>query len=109
MEEMDRFVVLYNKQREFMDYLDNKGRLPTLKDTQLALFTEVGEWANELALFKTWKTSHEINRAKVLEEFIDILFFWLQALIMMHFSVEEVVEEYLRKWDENVRRQQSGY
>ena len=46
----------------------------------------------------------ENNEPHKLEELVDILFFWLEQLAMSGFSVEDVVNEYHRKWAVNIKR-----
>lgn len=55
-------------------------------DIKLALDDEFQEWLKELPSeynFKTWKQK-EYSRAKELEEFVDILFFFLQYSLFEH-------------------------
>ena len=106
----DSLSMLVRMQKELMDVIKNRtGTLPSLSDVSLAMVVEIGEWANVHAEFKKWKLNHEYDRQKALEEFVDILFFWLQAMIMQNFTVLDVIEEYVRKYEVNVRRQESGY
>jgi phosphoribosyl-ATP pyrophosphohydrolase len=44
------------------------------------------------------------DRASRLEELVDILFFWLEELILSGFTWEQVVAEYDRKWKVNMER-----
>jgi len=44
------------------------------------------------------------TRADLLEEVTDILFFWLEQLILRGFTWDDVVAEYYRKWDKNMER-----
>lgn len=75
----------------------------------VALFTEVGEFANEISSFKYWKKNHEYNRIKELDEYVDILFFWMSIGILKGYTPEEVQEAYMQKWNENIRRQRENY
>lgn len=43
-------------------------------------------------------------RAEALEETADILFFWLESVLLNGFSWEEVEQEYSRKWAINIER-----
>ena len=80
-----------------------------LNDRILALFTEVGEFANETESFKYWKENKKDNREKQLEEYLDILFFYLSIGNTMRFTSEEVEQAYKKKWKENFKRQEEGY
>lgn len=44
------------------------------------------------------------GRAEQMEELTDMLFFWLEQLILSGFTWDEVVAEYFRKWDKNMER-----
>ncbi len=47
----------------------------------IALYTEVGEFANEVQSFKYWKKSKQIDQEKLLEEFADGLHFLMSFAI----------------------------
>lgn len=47
----------------------------------IALFTEVGEFANEVQSFKYWKKSKKINQNDLLEEYADGLHFLMSFAI----------------------------
>lgn len=47
----------------------------------IALYTEVGEFANEIQSFKYWKKSKTIDQDKLLEEFADGLHFLISFAI----------------------------
>lgn len=49
-------------------------------DLKIAILTEIGEFTNELKTWKWWKKTKDVNWEKVLEEYIDILFFILSLL-----------------------------
>jgi len=80
-----------------------------LNDRIMALSVEVSEFANEVEAFKYWKDNKRNNKAKQLEEYVDILFFWLSIGNTMNFRVGEVEQAYLKKYAENIRRQEEGY
>ena len=72
--------------RRIADERDN-GFVPRKRcelDILMALDDEIQEWAKELPQelnFKTWKQK-EYNRAAELEEYVDIMFFYLQLINM---------------------------
>jgi len=106
----DKFEVLLEMQKELMSIIKQRtGELATLTDITVAMMTEVSEWANAHGEFKKWKLNHKYDREHVLEEFVDILFFWLQAMIMQNFTIVDIMRKYMEKYDENVRRQHNGY
>lgn len=50
--------------------------------------------------------NHDENHK--LEELVDILFFWLEQVAMSGFSIQQVVDEYHRKWSVNIKRYEDG-
>ena len=80
-----------------------------LKDRQIALMTEVSEFANSTELFKYWKVNKNENREQQLEEYVDILFFWLSIGNLMNFSPKEIEAAYMAKYQKNIERQVSNY
>ena len=53
----------------------------------IALYTEVGEFANEIQSFKYWKKSKNIDQNNLLEEFADGLHFLISFAIKTKPSV----------------------
>lgn len=80
-----------------------------LNDKLLALFAEVGEFANELSSFKYWKQYHVENRNKALEEFADICFFLLSIANLLGYTAEDIEKAYMDKWQKNIERQKNNY
>ena len=80
-----------------------------LNDRILALFTEVGEFANATRCFKYWSSKPMESKERLLDEYVDILFFWLSIGNTMKFTPEEVEKAYQIKYKENIRRQEEGY
>lgn len=80
-----------------------------LNDRILASFVEAGEFANALGSFKYWKENHNTDADHTLEEFIDILFFWLSIANLLGFKEEDIKQMYLKKYLENQRRVKEGY
>lgn len=56
----------------------------------IALYTEIGEFANEVQSFKYWKKSKKIDQSKMLEEFADGLHFLISFAIKYH--VAKIIE-----------------
>lgn len=65
----------------------------------IALYTEIGEFANEVQSFKYWKKSKKIDRDKMLEEFADGLHFLTSFAIK--FNVNKVIEPLILSNDIN--------
>lgn len=54
----------------------------------IALYTEVGEFANEVQSFKYWKKTKIINKENLLEEYADGIHFLMSFVIKMNCSLE---------------------
>ena len=80
-----------------------------LTNRMLALSVEVSELANELECFKYWKVNTKDNKPKQLEEYLDILFFWLSVGNTLKFTPEEVEAAYLKKYQVNIKRMEENY
>ncbi len=101
---------LFDMQEELMRIVENKDNTEnTAKDNIVALIVEASEFLNEEGSFKWWKHNHTQNRDKMLEEYVDIFFFFMQAGIKAGFSPTEIQTEYLRKWRVNANRQRDNY
>ena len=74
---LDNFIwENYRKRNNIND--DNIGKTKeSFIRSKIALLVEIGELANELKTFKHWKSQKDINWAKVKEELIDCLHFFL--------------------------------
>jgi len=74
---------LQNEQQKLDEFIIQKKNLTDIDNkvgfirTKIALLVEIGEFANELATFKHWKKSTEINLEQAREELIDCLHFYL--------------------------------
>ena len=80
-----------------------------LNDRITALSVEVAEFTNEVAEFKYWKQNKRNDKAKQIEEYVDILHFWLSIGNTMKFEPLEVEAAYKKKYRENIERQKNGY
>lgn len=75
----------------------------------LALQVEVSEFANKTRCFKYWSKKKAEPKEELLDEFVDILHFWLSVANVMKFTAEEIEQAYLKKNKENYKRQEEGY
>jgi hypothetical protein len=98
--------VLLAKQRELMGHIPH-GHV--IKDNQqgsvvagFGIIEETLEYLNSIG-FKSWRPN-PLTRAEQLEEITDILFFYLELMILGEFSWEEIEQEYHRKWNVNMER-----
>lgn len=80
-----------------------------LNDRLLALFAEVGEFANATRCFKYWSRKPQESKERLLDEYVDILHFYLSIGNTMKFTSDEVENAYLKKYAENFKRQENGY
>lgn len=72
------FDELYAKQLELDIYMINGTDSKNLEEkTQLALLVEIGELANETKCFKYWSDSNITSKSKILDEYADVLHFYL--------------------------------
>lgn len=79
--ELDNYTL---KRSNIIDY--------PLKQTKLALRVELGELAQEWKEFKYWKKSKgDINRHKLLEEYIDVLHFSLSLFNKSERNVIDII------------------
>jgi dimeric dUTPase (all-alpha-NTP-PPase superfamily) len=77
----------------------------------LALQVEVGELANALKGqgFKYWSQKPAEERERLLDEYVDILHFWLSCGLSLGFDSQDVEEAYMKKNAVNFERLESGY
>lgn len=102
--DLDEFIVR-NRFKELQEY----DEIIFLRDRLLALFTEVGEFANATRCFKYWSKKGPESRERLLDEYVDILHFWLSIGNALGFSSEEVEQAYINKNELNYERQRKGY
>lgn len=80
-----------------------------LVDTFLALQVEISELANATRCFKHWSCKPSEKKEVLLEEYADILHFFLSLGNQLGFTPEEVEKAYLKKHKTNYKRQKEGY
>ncbi|WP_085829043.1 dUTPase [Clostridium massiliodielmoense] len=80
-----------------------------LNERLLALNVEVGELANATRCFKYWSTKGPESKERILDEYADVMHFWLSVGHTLGFTAEEIEKAYLKKHKENYRRQEQGY
>ena len=96
--------------------LDLKERAAFIRDHYVYLDQELQEMLYEVPFFKHWKdyskmTNYEIEEAyhKAKEELIDSWHFFMNLMIALNMSADELFQMYLEKNKENIRRQNEGY
>ena len=80
-----------------------------LVDRFVALFTEVGELANATRCFKYWSEKEAEPKERILDEYADVMHFFLSIGNALGFTPEEIEEAYLKKNKINYQRQKEGY
>jgi len=109
--DMDRLEHIFKLQEKFDTALMENRKLHDIsreewiqKET-LAIISELAELLNEVN-FKWWKNPQELNEAAIREELVDILHFFVSMCLKMNMTAEDLYQGYLRKNEENFKRQQ---
>lgn len=100
--DLDKYVI----KTKNLELFNPKTRLT---NTILAMMVETGEFANEVRSFKHWTTKPMSDKSIVMEEYVDILHFFLSIGNQLNFTAEEVEQAYQDKWEKNFDRQDNGY
>lgn len=106
---------LYTKQKQLDDYvISNKGLEgmnpeDRLTNTILAMMVETGELANEVRTFKHWSDKPMSHPSIVIEEYVDVLHFFLSIGNQLEFTPEQIEDAYKKKWQKNHVRQDNWY
>jgi dimeric dUTPase (all-alpha-NTP-PPase superfamily) len=118
----DKLDFLFNKQNEhYKKQLENsENKMKNLYDIKepfegyrifmlsTALVHEAIELQRETN-WKWWKKENSMNRDKIQEEIIDVWHFLIQLSIEAGLDSRKLVEKYLQKNEENLKRQVKGY
>lgn len=105
----DKLDVLFRMQAGLDAYIREKRALDFSRGEwickkALALMVELGEVAEE-AKYKWWKNDTRIDDAKLKEELVDVLHFFLGMCIDSGMTADELFKIYLDKNKENYDRQ----
>ncbi|MCX4312893.1 MAG: dUTPase [Clostridia bacterium] len=105
----DKLDVLFRMQAGLDAYIREKRGLDYSRGEwvckkALALMVELGEVVDE-AKYKWWKNNTEIDDAKLKEEIVDVLHFFLGMCIDSGMTSDELFDIYLKKNKENYDRQ----
>lgn len=106
---MDKLTDMFNRQKEFDEYVAQAKELNFTKDEwlckrALALNVELSEFIQEVN-YKWWKLPKEENSAAMKEELIDVFHFFLGLCIEVGMTPDEFYEIYINKLTENYNRQ----
>lgn len=92
-----------------INYMTEPERAAYVKEYALHLVDELGEMLREMPYFKPWKQYPDgftdENMAKVKNELVDVWHFFMNIMIGLGISAEELYAEYVKKNEENYRRQ----
>lgn len=105
---------LLELQKELDDYILEQKNLnltqrELMTDTLLALQVEVSELANSIRSFKHWSSKGPEKKEVILEEYVDVLHFFLSIGNQLGFKTEDIENAYLMKRQININRLNSGY
>lgn len=78
-------------------------------DRLLALQVEVSELANATRSFKYWSEKESEPKETILDEYVDVLHFWLSVGLALNFTPDDVIEAYKKKNKVNFERINNGY
>lgn len=110
-EKLDNNIIHALNDRRNEVGLDAIGPQSLINERVLALIVECGELANALKGrgFKYWSQKQPESKERLLDEYVDILHFWLSIGLSLNFTAEEVEEAYRKKNAVNFKRQEEGY
>ena len=106
---------LLEKQRQLDNYilktkcLEGFDRKSRLNSTALAMFVEMGEMMNEIRSFKFWSDKPSSHRTVIIEEYVDVLHFFLSLANQLGIIAEDIEMAYEKKNKVNFERQNTGY
>ena len=120
---MNELEYMFRMQKAFQDRVDQryksidlKERAAFLRDHFVFCNQEMQEMLYEIPFFKHWKdyskmTDEEIKEAydKAKEEIVDAWHFFINIMLGLGMTAEELFTRYLDKHKENIRRQNKGY
>lgn len=120
---MDKFERMLELQASFQHRVDPrfesddlKERAAFIRDHFVYLDQELQEMLYEIPYFKNWKDYSKMTDEEVIkaydtakEELVDSMHFFMNMMLGLHMSVDEMYEGYLLKNKENIRRQDEGY
>ncbi len=110
----DKLEHIFELQRSYDDYIDKLRNLKRYEDLNewmekmvLAMYEELAEIQREIP-WKWWKNQTDIDREKILEEFIDFLHFYVSSMLFLGFTADDVYKCYVKKNKINFERQTDG-
>lgn len=106
MSKDDAFQELLVKQKILMDAVPHGHKISPIQAPKvvacLGIIEEAMEYLNAVG-FKSWRPN-PLPKENQLEELTDMLFFYLESVLLSDFSWEQVIEQYHKKWSVNMER-----
>jgi len=94
------------KKSEGLEYnFDKNEWIDKMTTAIIAESMELKEESN----WKWWKKPKDIDIDAIRGEMVDILHFWVSLCTKLDLDAKQVFEEYIKKNEENRRRQKEGY
>ncbi len=120
---MDKLVALMRYQRNLLERLEPEWfnwstpqRTAFIKDLVVHLNVEIAEMLQELPYVKPWKDYSKLSEERVgimmsraRQEAVDALHFFLELLVVLGFTSDELFKMYEDKNAINHQRQEEGY
>ena len=113
----DRLQQMYDAQRELqtntmgieLEALSQEERIQYIKDMVLAISNELqAEVLGEVG-WKPWARSRHINEIAYRSEMVDVWHFFMNLMLAVGMTPDELCEGYFTKRGVNVQRQEDGY
>lgn len=107
---IDKLATIFKMQKSFDDDIIEHRNLHGISAAEwiqkqtLAMLSELAELIDEVN-FKWWKNPKEVNISNVRDELVDILHFFVSMCIKSGMDSEELYSRYLKKNEENFKRQ----
>lgn len=88
--------------------LNMEQQIEWIRWNTLALEDELHEALAETG-WKPWATSKHVNREAFVGELVDAFHFFMNLMLVVDCSAEELADRYFAKRDKNAKRQANGY
>ena len=113
-DQQEDFMKLLKEKRSFPDFpvdISKKESQKQIKQISYEVMGELWEALSELKNSKEHRITEfaEVDKEHLIEEFSDALHYFIEILILMGVSYQELFKSYMKKGDVNVNRINSGY
>ena len=106
----DKLDAIFAMQKQLNDEIVKTRHLEAVTQSEwiqkltLATLSELSEVLDEVN-FKWWKNEKPVDEAKLQEELVDVLHFFISMCLRANLTPDVLYEKYLAKNEENFRRQ----